>query len=74
MGRAQEEEAPQGCTFRQYSHGTKGWYWEGKLPRYAKFNGRNSCTRYDPGSRSEEVAKMEVALFLHSWWEATRSE
>lgn len=74
MGRAQEEEAPQGCTFRQYSHGTKGWCWEGKLPRDAKFNGRNSCTRYYPGSRSEEVAKMEVALFLHSWWEATRSE
>ena len=74
MGRAQEEDAPEGCTFRQYSHGTKGWCWEGKLPRDARFNGSNSCTRYYPGRRSEEVAKMEVALFLHSWWETTRSE
>ncbi len=74
MGRAQEEDAFPGCTFRQYSHGTKGLCWEGKLPRGERFNGSSSCTRYYPGRRSEEVAKMEVALFLHSWWETTRSE
>ena len=48
--------------------------WEGMLPRDARFNGSNSCTRYYLGRRSEEVAKMEAAFVLHSWWEATRSE
>ena len=74
MGRAQEEDAPQGCTFRQYNHGAKGWCWEGKLPRGASFKGFNSCTRAYPLRRSEQEAKMEVALFLNGWSETIRSE
>ena len=74
MGRAQEEDAPQGCTCRQYNHGAKGWCWEGKLPRGASFKGFNSCTRAYPLRRSEQEAKMEVALFLNGWSETIRSE
>ena len=75
-GRAQEEAAPQDCTCRQYSHSSKGWCWEGKLPRGETFTGSNSCTRSygGAGRRSEEAAKMQVALFLHSWWEANKPE
>ena len=74
LGCALDEPAPGGCTFRKYSHTTKGWCWEGKLPKGQLFNGKNSCTRGFPGPRSEEVAKMEVAMFLQSWWATTNSD
>ena len=74
LGCALDEPAPGGCTFRKYSHTTKGWCWEGKLPKGQLFNGKNSCTRGFPGPRTEEVAKMEVAMFLQSWWATTNSD
>ena len=74
LGCALDEPAPGGCTFRKYNHTTKGWCWEGKLPKGKLFNGKNSCTRGFPGPRTEEVAKMEVAMFLESWWATTNSD